>query len=317
MNVSSILKALEKSCLQKIFCSHLVTRSGGLPLPFVPSSPPLDVTDLEELQDFISSSEKLFVLTGAGVSTESGIPDYRSEEVGLYARTNQRPIQYSDFVRSAKNRQRYWARSFVGWPRFSSFQPNAGHFALSELEKLGKLHWLVTQNVDALHTKAGSRRMTELHGCLYRIICLECGSLTSRFDLQKRFEALNPGWNEEGHGVAPDGDTFLTDEQVQNFQVPDCEWCGGILKPEVTFFGDTVNREKVNFVYERLAESDAILVAGSSLQVYSGYRFILTAHEKNIPIAIVNIGPTRANHLASIKVTQRCGEVLSRIVTFC
>ncbi|KAF7486550.1 Hypothetical predicted protein [Marmota monax] len=135
---------------------------------FVPSSPPLDPEKVKELQRFITLSKKLLVMTGAGISTESGIPDYRSEKVGLYARTDQRPIQHGDFVRSAPIRQQYWARNFVGWPQFSSHQPNPAHWALSNWEKLGKLHWLVTQNVDALHTKAGSQRLTELHGCMHR-----------------------------------------------------------------------------------------------------------------------------------------------------
>lgn len=147
-------------------CSHGPT---GL---FVPPSPPLDPEKIKELQRFITLSKKLLVMTGAGISTESGIPDYRSEKVGLYARTDRRPIQHIDFIRSAPVRQRYWARNFVGWPQFSSHQPNPAHWALSNWEKLGKLHWLVTQNVDALHSKAGSQRLTELHGCMHRCRCL-------------------------------------------------------------------------------------------------------------------------------------------------
>ncbi|XP_067861681.1 NAD-dependent protein lipoamidase sirtuin-4, mitochondrial [Heptranchias perlo] len=283
-------------------------------LAFVPSSPPLDSIELEELQEFVFQSKKLFVLTGAGVSTESGIPDYRSEGVGLYARTARRPIQHSEFVHSAKGRQRYWARNYVGWPQFCSRQPNVAHNVLSKWENLGKLHWLVTQNVDDLHTKAGSQRLTELHGCSHRVICLGCGDMTFRTHLQEKFAALNPGWTVEAHGIAPDGDVFLTDKQVENFRVPSCERCGGILKPDVTFFGDTVNKEKVNFVYERMAESDAVLVAGSSLQVYSGYRFIIAAYEKKLPTALLNIGVTRADTLATLKISARCGEVLPCIL---
>ncbi|XP_041058386.1 NAD-dependent protein lipoamidase sirtuin-4, mitochondrial isoform X2 [Carcharodon carcharias] len=277
-------------------------------LAFVPSSRPLDSIELEELQDFVLRSKKLFVLTGAGVSTESGIPDYRSEGVGLYARTARRPIQHSEFIRSAKGRQMYWARNYVGWPQFCCHQPNVAHDVLSKWETLGKLHWLVTQNVDALHSKAGSRRLTELHGCSHRVLCLGCGDVTPRSHLQEKFTALNPGWTEEAHGIAPDGDVFLTDEQVKNFNVPSCESCGGILKPDVTFFGDTVSKKKVDFVYERVAESDAVLVAGSSLQVYSGYRFIIAAYEKKIPIALLNIGDTRADREATLKINARCGE---------
>ncbi|XP_051828889.1 NAD-dependent protein lipoamidase sirtuin-4, mitochondrial isoform X1 [Antechinus flavipes] len=280
---------------------------------FVPPCPPLDPEKVKELQRFILLSKRLLVITGAGVSTESGIPDYRSEKVGLYARTDRRPIQHVDFVRSAKIRQRYWARNFVGWPQFSSHQPNAAHLTLSSWERLGKLYWLVTQNVDALHTKAGSRRLTELHGCMHRVLCLHCGVQTPRQALQDRFEALNATWEAKAHGVAPDGDVFLTEDQVRSFQVPSCAKCGGPLKPDVVFFGDTVNHDKVDFVHMRVKEADAILVVGSSLQVYSGYKFILAAHEKKLPIAILNIGPTRSDQFACLKLDFRCAELLPLI----
>ncbi|KAJ6659035.1 hypothetical protein lerEdw1_019337 [Lerista edwardsae] len=280
---------------------------------FVPPCPPSDPRDVERLQAFVSRARRLFVLTGAGISTESGIPDYRSEGVGLYARTDRRPVLHAEFVRSAKAQQRYWARNFVGWPRFSSRQPNAAHVALWGWEAAGRLHWLVTQNVDALHTKAGSRRLTELHGCIHRVFCLSCGDRTPRAELQERLEALNLAWRAEAHSVAPDGDVFLTEEEVLSFRVPTCAKCGGHLKPDVTFFGDNVGKEKVDFVFQRLAESDAVLVAGSSLQVYSAYKFALAAQDRKLPIAIVNIGPTRSDHLASLKLNSRCGELLPLI----
>uniref|UniRef100_A0A2K5DC37 Sirtuin 4 n=1 Tax=Aotus nancymaae TaxID=37293 RepID=A0A2K5DC37_AOTNA len=221
---------------------------------FVPASPPLDPEKVKELQRFITLSKRLLVMTGAGISTESGIPDYRSENVGLYARTDRRPIQHSDFVRSARIRQRYWARSFVGWPQFSSHQPNPAHWALSTWEKLGKLYWLVTQNVDALHTKAGSRRLTELHGCMHR--CRRC----------RQFE---PTWEAEA-GKSPEPGK----QKLQTY----------------TF-----------------------LCVSFPVQVYSGYRFILTAQEKKLPIAILNIGPTRSDDLACLKLNSRCGELLPLI----
>lgn len=280
---------------------------------FVPASGSVDSSALEQLQAFVSQASRLFIISGAGLSTESGIPDYRSEGVGLYARTDRRPMQHSEFVRSAKARQRYWARNYMGWPQFSSHSPNSAHFALRDWEDKGKLHWLVTQNVDALHLKAGHQRLTELHGCTHRVVCLGCGRLTRRADLQKQFAALNPGWAASAGAVAPDGDVFLEDEQVLHFRVPACEACGGILKPDVTFFGDVVKRATVEFVHNKLAESDAVLVAGSSLQVYSGYRFLLAASERKLPIAIVNIGPTRADHLAQVRLSARCGEVLPAI----
>ncbi|CAL9704793.1 unnamed protein product [Knipowitschia caucasica] len=284
-------------------------------LHFVPPVSSTDVQYVEQLQDFVSRARHLFVLTGAGLSTESGIPDYRSEKVGLYARTTRRPMDHMEFVRSAKSRQRYWARNFVGWPQFSSHQPNTAHKALQQWEQRSKLHWLVTQNVDALHSKAGQRRLTELHGCIHRVICLGCSNISGREDLQRRFENLNPEWTAHAGAVAPDGDVFLEDEQVLNFRVPPCGHCGGILKPHVTFFGDSVSKPKVQFVHEKLAESDAVLVVGSSLQVYSGYRFLLAANDRKIPVAIINIGSTRADHLAQIKVSGRCGDVLSLIQT--
>lgn len=282
-------------------------------LSFVPPCSATDAHSLELLQEFVSRARRLFVITGAGLSTESGIPDYRSEGVGLYARTDRRPMQHAEFVRSAKSRQRYWARNFVGWPQFSSRQPNSAHKVLQRWEERGKLHWLVTQNVDALHSKAGQKAMTELHGCSHRVMCLGCGTISAREELQKRFLALNPDWRAQAGAVAPDGDVFLEDEQVLHFRVPSCEFCGGILKPEVTFFGDTVNRVTVQSVHDRLAESDAVLVVGSSLQVYSGYRFLLAANDRKMPVAILNIGSTRADHLAELKVSGRCGEVLSAI----
>ncbi|XP_068450672.1 NAD-dependent protein lipoamidase sirtuin-4, mitochondrial [Clinocottus analis] len=280
---------------------------------FVPACSTTDTNSIELLQNFVSRASRLFVISGAGLSTESGIPDYRSEGVGLYARTDRRPMQHAEFVRSAKSRQRYWARNFVGWPQFSSHQPNSAHKALQQWEQRGKLHWLVTQNVDALHSKAGQKRLTELHGCAHRVMCLGCGSISPRKELQKRFVALNPDWSAQTGGVAPDGDVFIEDEQVLNFRVPSCENCGGILKPEVTFFGDSVNKATVKFVHDRLGESDAVLVVGSSLQVYSGYRFLLAAGDRGMSVAIVNIGSTRADHLAELKVSGRCGEVLSVI----
>ncbi|KAM3825904.1 NAD-dependent protein lipoamidase sirtuin-4, mitochondrial [Vipera latastei] len=296
------------------WASHASVPQAAPSLAFVPASPPPDAGAIEKLQKFVLHCQRLFVLTGAGISTESGIPDYRSEGVGLYARSDRRPIQHAEFLRSATARQKYWARNFVGWPQFSSHQPNAAHRALSSWEQRGRLHWLVTQNVDALHAKAGSRRMTELHGCTHRVVCLSCGTQVSREQLQERFEALNPTWTAEAHGMAPDGDVFLTEEQVRHFCVPSCSKCGGVLKPDVTFFGDNVCKEKVDLVYQRLEESDAVLVAGSSLQVFSAYKFALAARDRKLPMAIVNIGPTRADSLASFKLNSRCGALLPSIL---
>ncbi|XP_007440172.1 NAD-dependent protein lipoamidase sirtuin-4, mitochondrial [Python bivittatus] len=316
MKFPSVFKGLEGRPVLGLhrWGSHASVPQAAPSLAFVPASPPPDAVAIEKLQAFVVRCHRLFVLTGAGISTESGIPDYRSEGVGLYARSDRRPVQHTEFLRSAAARQKYWARNFVGWPQFSSHQPNVAHRALSNWERQGKLHWLVTQNVDALHTKAGSQRMTELHGCTHRVVCLSCGARVSRVQLQEHFEALNPTWTAEAHGVAPDGDVFLPEEQVRHFQVPSCSRCGGVLKPDVTFFGDNVCKEKVDFVYQRLAESDAVLVAGSSLQVFSAYKFALAARDRKLPIAIINIGPTRADSLASLKLNSRCGALLPSVL---
>ncbi|XP_070806760.1 NAD-dependent protein lipoamidase sirtuin-4, mitochondrial [Pituophis catenifer annectens] len=316
MKFLPVLKSWEEWMVPGIhrWASHASVPQAAPSLAFVPASPPPDAGAVEKLQMFVLRCQRLFVLTGAGISTESGIPDYRSEGVGLYARSDRRPVQHAEFLRSAAARQKYWARNFVGWPQFSSHQPNVAHRALSSWEQQGKLHWLVTQNVDALHAKAGSRRMTELHGCTHRVVCLSCEAQISREHLQEHFEALNPTWTAESHGVAPDGDVFLPEEQVRHFRVPSCSKCGGVLKPDVIFFGDNVCKEKVDFVYQRLEESDAVLVAGSSLQVFSAYKFALAARDRKLPIAIVNIGPTRADSLASLKLNSRCGALLPSIL---
>lgn len=268
---------------------------------------------LERLQDLVQASRRLLVMTGAGISTESGIPDYRSEDVGLYARSKNRPIQYKDFIKSDSKRQRYWARNFVGWPKFGFHSPNRNHEILSSWEALGKIHWLITQNVDALHYKAGSKKVTELHGSSHRVQCLSCDAVIPRQKLQKTFKLLNPDFDVEAVEFAPDGDVQLTDEQVQDFVVPPCASCGGVLKPEIIFFGDNVPQTTKDFCFKKLEGSDLFLVLGSSLFVYSGYRFALKAHELGIPVGISNIGPTRADHLAEVRVGGLCSEVLSRI----
>lgn len=256
-------------------------------------------------------------MTGAGISTESGIPDYRSEEVGLYARSKNRPIQYQDFIKSERHRRRYWARNFVGWPRFGFHAPNAAHHALASWERRGRVHWLITQNVDALHFKAGSRRVTELHGSAHRVICLKCHHVVDREQFQRTLEAFNPEFASShlaSSEAAPDGDVQLTDDQVRDFATPACGRCGdGVLKPDIVFFGDNVPATTKDFCSSKLTESDCLLVVGSSLFVYSGYRFALMAKEAGIPLAILNIGETRADHFADVKVGGVCTQVLDAI----
>ncbi|XP_013403456.1 NAD-dependent protein lipoamidase sirtuin-4, mitochondrial [Lingula anatina] len=283
-------------------------------MKFVPLSLPAARRDIESLHEFLLQCKKLFVLTGAGISTPSGIPDYRSEGVGLYARSKDRPVQYQDFLKHAHVRQRYWARNFVGWPRFSSFLPNSAHLKLAEWERCGLVHSLVTQNVDALHYKAGSHKVIELHGSSHRVECLQCKRIVPRVAIQRQIERDNPHWHAEIVGsMAPDGDIQLSQDQVKDFKVPVCSHCDGILKPQIIFFGDNVPKPIVENIYSRLTESDSILVLGSSLQVFSGYRFLRAGKEQGKSIAIVNIGPTRADNIADVKVDAECVEVLQEI----
>ncbi|HET7463615.1 MAG TPA: NAD-dependent protein deacetylase, partial [Longimicrobium sp.] len=251
------------------------------------------------------------VLAGAGCSTESGIPDYRGPESLQRAR---KPVQYQEFVRSEAARVRYWARSTAGWPRIARARPNAAHQALARLERAGAVAGIITQNVDGLHHAAGSRRVVELHGSLASVRCLECGGAVPRGNFQARLQALNADtrlWSEIE--AAPDGDAELPAAAVERFRVPGCAGCGGVMKPDVVFFGENVPRERVDEAWRLFGEGDVLLVAGSSLTVYSGRRFIYRATEQAIPVAVVNLGPTRADDVAAAKVEGRLGEVLPRV----
>ncbi|HEX7422096.1 MAG TPA: NAD-dependent protein deacetylase [Thermoanaerobaculia bacterium] len=271
---------------------------------------------MTELQEFIDRSKRLVVLTGAGCSTDSGIPDYRSPG-GAW--TRHKPIFYSSFVRSADVRRFYWARSYRGWPRFAAAKPNRAHEAIADLESRGKVHQLITQNVDDLHQEAGSRAVVQLHGRNRVVVCLDCGAEFPRQEMQDRLTRTNAEWiqraswnhlHPDDADFAPDGDAAVA-QNVIDFQVPECESCGGVLKPAVVFFGESVPAPKVTYAMRRVDEADALLVVGSSLTVWSGFRFAKRASERNIPIAIVNIGPTRADNLATLKVEANCGEILS------
>ncbi|HKO57540.1 MAG TPA: NAD-dependent protein deacetylase [Thermoanaerobaculia bacterium] len=271
------------------------------------------------LHEFVVRARRLVVLTGAGCSTESGIPDYRSPG-GAW--TRHKPIYYSSFVRSAEVRRFYWARSYRGWPRFAAARPNAAHRAIAALEARGKVHQLITQNVDDLHQEAGSRAVVQLHGRNRVVVCLDCRGEFPRAEVQERMEMMNGAWlararwdvlRADEADFAPDGDANVGADVVGGFRVPECERCGGVLKPAVVFFGESVPPEKVRYAMDRVDEADALLVAGSSLTVWSGFRFVKRAAERGVPIAIVNIGPTRADDLASVKVEAKCGEVLSEV----
>jgi NAD+-dependent protein deacetylase sirtuin 4 len=250
---------------------------------------------------------QLVVLTGAGLSTESGIPDYRSPEARARSR---RPIQGPEFVRSEALRRRYWARAMVGWTRFREAQPNAGHHALAELEREGLVRALITQNVDRLHGAAGSRRVIELHGALAEVVCLDCHALEDRDAVQERMQGANPEALGISTPLAPDGDAELPDAFVDAFAVPACLACGGVLKPNVVFFGHNVARPIVEDAFAEVDRADALLVAGTSLAVFSGYRFLLRAADRGIPIAIVNRGAVRGEDRASLKIDAPTGSAL-------
>jgi NAD-dependent SIR2 family protein deacetylase len=252
------------------------------------------------LADALASSRRLVVLTGAGISTESGIPDYRSPD-GVWNKHT--PIYYADFVRNPAVRRRYWARSLNGFPRFRDALPNAGHMALADMEQAGRLHCLVTQNVDRLHTKAGSRRVIELHGENSSVHCIECRYTEPRVETQLRLE-----W-ENRHVRLPADETGDAVEVV----VPLCPQCGGLVKPAVVFFGESVPQEKAQKAFEAVDECDALLVVGSSLTVWSGYRLARAARQAGKPLYILNIGPTRADAEATLKVEAPAGAALSLI----
>ncbi|MBK5256929.1 MAG: NAD-dependent protein deacetylase [Vicinamibacteria bacterium] len=258
------------------------------------------------LDAFVRSAPRLFVLTGAGCSTASGIPDYRDES-GAWK--NKPPVQFQDFIASEATRRRYWARSLVGWARVSAANPTAAHTALAALERVGAISTLVTQNVDGLHQKAGSQAVIDLHGRLDTVRCLDCGAPVSRAAIQGELVASNPLWRRRDAANAPDGDAQL-EGPFDDVVVPACPFCGGVLKPDVVFFGENVPKARLADCYSGLARADGVLVVGSSLMVFSGYRFCLAAAELGKPVALVNRGKTRADDLAQVKVEGDCGDVL-------
>ncbi len=259
----------------------------------------------------VLQGRKLAVLTGAGISTESGIPDYRGPETKRRARN---PIRFESYLHSVETQARYWARSMVGWERFSKAEPNVGHHALARLEQRERLTGLITQNVDRLHQKAGHRDVIELHGALAEVRCLRCGMLEARADLQLRLRALNPTLIEKRAALAPDGDSDLSDEAVAEMRIACCLHCEGPLKPNVVFFGENVLPHIVEDAYARVAKSEALLVVGSSLTVFSGYRFVRRAESLKLPIVILNLGPTRGDPHATLTLDAPAGETLDALV---
>lgn len=265
---------------------------------------------LTSLRNFIQARSRLLVITGAGISAESGIPTYRDDS-GQWQRS--RPIQHQEFIRSEDYRQRYWSRSAVGWPPVASAQPNQAHLALAQLEAAGKLSLLVTQNVDRLHQRAGHQQVIDLHGRMDRVICLGCGQYEDRNALQQRLLSDNPFLHHLTAPMAPDGDADIRDGYAQQIRSPRCLQCGGIPMPDVVFYGGSVPKQRVARIQAALQQSDGILVVGSSLSVYSAYRFCKAAQTLDIPIAILNRGTTRADDIASLKVSAECGETLATI----
>ncbi len=266
------------------------------------------MTACSSLQNFVDRHRSLFILTGAGCSTSSGIPDYRDSD-GKWKRMP--PVTYQAFMGDEATRRRYWARSLVGWRRFRRARPNDAHRALARLEAMGKSELLLTQNVDRLHQAAGSARVINLHGRLDQVRCMGCGRKMSRDELQDELVRLNAGWLDMDAADAPDGDADLDCADFSSFVAPSCRGCGGVLKPDVVFFGENVPRDRVDAAARHLNEADAVLIVGSSLMVYSGYRFVEAAARAGKPAAAVNLGQTRADGLLALKVERPCEAALA------
>lgn len=283
------------------------TRTIGLP----PADEPLTEVSAREaglrLAEFIDRHPRLLLLTGAGVSTDSGIPDYRDQQ-GAWKR--RQPVQHQDFMAQLPVRQRYWGRSLIGWPLIREARPNGAHHGIAGLEALGHSNLLVTQNVDRLHQQAGSRDVLDLHGRIDEVRCMTCDYRVSRDWVHECSAERNPRFRELTATAAPDGDADL-EVAFDDFKVVDCPRCGGILKPDVVFFGDFVPKERVELARERLAESDGLLVIGSSLMVYSGLRFCREADRMGKPLASLNLGRTRADGLLNLRLNARITESLA------
>jgi len=277
----------------------------------VPESDDVGSGAVDALADLLGDGE-VVVLSGAGLSTDSGIPDYRGATGSLRRHT---PMTYQTFLADPRGRHRYWARSFVGWRQIRAARPNAGHRAVADLQRAGLVSGVVTQNVDGLHQAAGARDVVELHGGLDRTICLACGDVAGRAALDERLRAANPHFGPHVDEVNPDGDAELPDDVLDGFVMVDCLACGrGPLKPDVVFFGETVPRDRVDTCFGLVEGAGALLVLGSSLTVMSGYRFVLRAEKLGIPVALVNLGPTRGDAKVDVRVDAPLGTVLPALV---
>lgn len=270
----------------------------------------MDTSGFAALVDLVAAGD-VAVLSGAGVSTDSGIPDYRGPSGAARRAT---PMTYQVFTGSAAARRRYWARSHLGWHVIARAEPNAGHRSVSRLQEAGLLSGVITQNVDGLHSAAGATGVVELHGNLDRVVCLDCRRVTPRTALDSRLRAVNRAWRAKVLGVNPDGDVTLADADLGSFRTVDCSDCGGVLKADVVFFGETVPADRVARCFELVERSRALLVLGSSLTVMSGYRLVLHADRLGIPVGIVNAGPTRGDAKAGVRVDAPLGQVLPALV---
>ncbi|MFF2084242.1 Sir2 family NAD-dependent protein deacetylase [Nocardia sp. NPDC058176] len=275
----------------------------------MPDSAPVDTVAVARAADLLAG-RRVVVISGAGLSTDSGIPDYRGPDSP--PRT---PMTYQQFVGDPVFRQRYWARNHLGWRRMDAARPNPGHRAIARLERGGVVSGVITQNVDLLHTKAGARHVIDLHGTYARVCCLNCPTLISRMTLAHRLEAANPGFTEDvsatGIEVAPDADAVVTD--TDRFRMLDCAHCGGMLKPDIVYFGENVPPDRVAAAFALIDDAQAVLVAGSSLTVMSGLRFVRRAAKNGVPVVIVNRGPTRGDDVASVVLDAGCSETLSTL----
>jgi NAD-dependent SIR2 family protein deacetylase len=297
-----------KRARRRIFSADRFNRTGESLFDLELALEGQSLTEDGDLQHFIERHPRLFVLTGAGCSTQSGIPDYRDAE-GSWKR--KQPVSFQAFTGAELTRKRYWARSLLGWRRFRHAAPNDAHRALARLQTSGRNELLVTQNVDRLHQAAGSRDVIDLHGRLDRVRCMGCERRTPREEMQEALERRNPAWTALEALDAPDGDADLEEMDFSRFSVPACGHCGGVLKPDVVFYGESVPRDRVEAATEALDRADAMLVVGSSLMVYSGFRFAERAAGRGKPVAAINLGRTRADSLLALKVERSCDAALA------
>lgn len=269
------------------------------------------VHGLDALVDLVAAGD-VAILSGAGISTDSGIPDYRGPSGAALRR--HAPMTFQTFTRDPVARRRYWARGYLGWRQIEDARPNDGHRAVAALEHAGLVTGVITQNVDGLHTAAGSRATIDLHGRLDQVVCLDCATVVPRVQVHDRIREANGGWRAVATAINPDGDVDVPEDQLDEFVVVDCLVCGGVLKPDVVYFGERVPPERVEAAYRITESARSLVVLGSTLQVYSGRRFVMRAAQQGQPVAIVNAGETKADHLASIRIDAPLSEVLTRVV---